>query len=43
MGRQTVVVANVQSVDAQRQEVLLQGPKGNYVEVKVKDPDVFKT
>jgi hypothetical protein len=41
MGQQTVIVANVQSVDAKRQEVLLQGPNGNYVEVKVKDPNVF--
>jgi hypothetical protein len=43
IGRQTVIVANVQSVDAARQEVLLQGPNGNYVEVKVKDPAVFKS
>jgi hypothetical protein len=42
VAQQTVIVANVQSVDAKRQEVLLQGPKGNYVEVKVKNPDVFK-
>jgi hypothetical protein len=42
VAQQTVIVANVQSVDAKRQAVLLQGPKGNYVEVKVKDPDVFK-
>jgi len=41
MGQQTVIVANVQSVDTKRQEVLLQGPNGNYVEVKVKDPNVF--
>ena len=42
VAQQTVIVANVQSVDAKRQEVLLQGPNGNYVEVKVKDPNVFK-
>ena len=41
MRQQTVIVANVQSVDTKRQEVLLQGPNGNYVEVKVKDPNVF--
>jgi hypothetical protein len=41
LAQQTVIVANVQSVDTKRQEVLLQGPKGNYVEVKVKDPNVF--
>ena len=41
VAQQTVIVANVQSVDAKRQEVLLQGPNGNYVEVKVKDPNVF--
>jgi hypothetical protein len=41
IGQQTVIVANVQGVDAKRQEVLLQGPNGGYVEVKVKDPNVF--
>jgi hypothetical protein len=42
VGQQTVIVANVQSVDAKRQEVLLQGPNGGYVEVKVKDPNLFR-
>lgn len=42
MEQQTVIVANIQSVDAKRQEILLEGPNGRYVEVKVKDPDVFK-
>jgi hypothetical protein len=37
----TTIVANVQSVDAKRQTVLLEGPNANYVEVKVKDPAVF--
>jgi hypothetical protein len=40
--QQTVIVANVESVDPKRQVVLLLGPKGNYAEVKVKDPNVFK-
>ncbi len=42
MAQQTKIVAKVDRVDAARQEVLLQGPAGNYVEVKVKDPNVFK-
>jgi hypothetical protein len=41
MAQQTTVVANVQSVDAKKQEVLLEGPGGKFVEVKVKDPAVF--
>ncbi|MDQ6619104.1 MAG: hypothetical protein M3Z31_05305 [Pseudomonadota bacterium] len=41
MARQTVIVANIQSLDAKRQDVLLEGPNGHYVEVKVKDPKVF--
>ena len=41
MATQTTIVANVQSVDAKRQEVLLEGPGGRFVEVKVKDPAVF--
>ncbi len=43
MARQTKIVAKVDSLDAARQEVLLHGPKGNYVEVKVKNPAVFKS
>jgi hypothetical protein len=38
----TTIVANVQSVDAAAQSVVLEGPGGKYVEVKVKDPAVFK-
>jgi hypothetical protein len=38
----TTIVANVQSVDAAAQSVWLEGPNANYVEVKVKDPAVFK-
>jgi hypothetical protein len=38
---QTVIVANVESVDPKLQEILLKGPMGRYVEVKVKDPSVF--
>jgi hypothetical protein len=38
----TTIVANVQSVDTATQSVVLEGPNGNYVEVKVKDPAVFK-
>ncbi len=40
--RTTTIVANVQSVDAATQSVVLEGPGGKYVEVKVKDPAVFK-
>jgi hypothetical protein len=43
MASQTKIVAKVESVDAKRQVALLQGPNGNYVEVKVKDPNVFKS
>ena len=38
----TKIVAKVESVDAKRQVVLLQGPGGRYVEVKVQDPAAFK-
>lgn len=38
----TTIVANVQSIDASAQSVVLEGPGGKYVEVKVKDPAVFK-
>ena len=38
----TTIVANVQSVDTAAQSVVLEGPNGKYVEVKVKDPAVFK-
>ena len=41
--RQVTITANVESVDATRQVVLLQGPGGRYVEAKIKDPAVFKT
>jgi len=40
--RRTVIVATVQGIDVPRQEVLLQGPAGNFAEVKVKDPSVIK-
>jgi len=40
--RTTTIVANIQSVDAAAQSVVLEGPGGKYVEVKVKDPAVFK-
>ena len=43
VAQQTVIVANVQSVDAKHQEVLLEGPNGGSVEVKVKDPNLFKS
>jgi hypothetical protein len=39
--QQTVIVATVQGVDPQRQEVLLQGPNDRFAEVKVKDPNVL--
>lgn len=38
----TTMVANVDKVDAANSEVLLHGPQGRYVEVKVKDPAVMK-
>jgi hypothetical protein len=38
----TTIVANVEKVDAAKSVVLLQGPGGRYVEVKVKDPAVMK-
>ena len=38
----TTIIANVQSVDAATQSVVLEGPNAKYVEVKVKDPAVFK-
>jgi hypothetical protein len=41
--RQVTITANVERLDAARQVALLQGPGGRYVEVKVKDPAVFKT
>jgi hypothetical protein len=34
---------NIEQLDAKRQVALVQGPAGRYVEVKVKDPAVFKT
>lgn len=39
----TTMVANVEKVDAAHSEVLLHGPQGRYVEVKVKDPAVMKS
>ena len=41
--RQERWTANVEQLDAKRQVALVQGPGGRYVEVKVKDPAVFKT
>ena len=38
----TTMVANVDKVDTANSEVLLHGPQGRYVEVKVKDPAVMK-
>ncbi len=38
----TTIVANVDQVDRAKSEVLLHGPQGRYVEVKVKDPAVMK-
>jgi hypothetical protein len=38
----TTMVANVDKVDTSNNEVLLHGPQGRYVEVKVKDPAVMK-
>jgi hypothetical protein len=42
MVQQTVIVANVERVDAAKSAVLLEGPNANYVEVKVKDPAIMK-
>lgn len=41
IGQTTTIVANVESIDAKRSTVLLEGPNGRYVEVKVKDPAVM--
>ncbi|HET9046161.1 MAG TPA: hypothetical protein VFO33_04315 [Casimicrobiaceae bacterium] len=41
--RQERLTANIEQLDAKRQVALVQGPGGRYVEVKVKDPAVFKT
>jgi hypothetical protein len=41
--RQTVIVAAVDSVNTATSHILVQGPEGRYVEVKVKDPAVMKT
>lgn len=40
--RQTVIVAAVQSVDAAKGMVVLEGPNGNYVEMKAKNPALLK-
>jgi hypothetical protein len=42
MTQQTKIVAKVDSVDAKRQVVLLEGPGGRYAEVKVKDAKLFR-
>jgi hypothetical protein len=41
--RQERWTVNIEQLDAKRQVALVQGPAGRYVEVKVKDPAVFKT
>jgi hypothetical protein len=41
--RQERLTANIEQLDAKRQVALVQGPGGRYVEVKVKDPAVFKS
>lgn len=41
-GTQTVIVANVQSVDAAKNLVVLEGPQGRYLPIKVKDPALIK-
>jgi hypothetical protein len=41
--RQTVITASVDSIDTATNHILVQGPEGRYVEVKVKDPAVMKT
>jgi Cu/Ag efflux protein CusF len=42
MGKQTTIVASVESVDTKRNVALLLGPQGRYAEVKIKDPQVMK-
>jgi len=42
MTQQTTITANVVAVDAKKQIVTLKGPKGNLVDLKVKDPAVLK-
>jgi len=41
--RQERLTATIEQLDAKRQVALVQGPGGRYVEVKVKDPAVFKS
>jgi hypothetical protein len=41
--RQTVIVAAVDKVDTATNHILVEGPGGRYVEVKVKDPAIMKT
>ena len=41
MAKQTKIVAQIEQVDAKRQVILLEGPNGRYVEVRVKDPGLF--
>ena len=43
MARQERLTVNVEQLDAKRQVALVQGPGGRYVEVKIKDPAVFKS
>lgn len=40
--RTTTIIANVERVDAAKSQVLLEGPNGRYVELKVKDPQLMK-
>ncbi len=40
--QQTVLVANVTSVDAAKKSVVLQGPEGRYLPLKVKDAALLK-
>lgn len=42
VGQQVTVTADVVDLDAARQVVVLKGPKGNVVELKVRDPEQFK-
>jgi Cu/Ag efflux protein CusF len=40
--QQTTIVANVQSVDAAKRLVVLEGPRGGYLQLKVKDAAQLK-
>ncbi len=42
VGRQITIIADVVAVDPKKKTITLKGPKGNVVELDVKNPDHFK-